>query len=142
MSDMIWIHDDGLSPTSRVFDGPEAPAVYVFDDTFIEARGYGLKRLAFIYECLLEMPVEIHKGPLTATVATLAAARAASRIRTMDTPDPLLRRTIEALRTDFEVEVISPPTFAGLSGRVDLKRFSRYWKKAQSAAFLPTMKQD
>ncbi len=142
MSDLLWIHDDCLSPKSRLFEGPEAPAVYVFDDAFIEARGYGLKRLTFLYECLLEMPVGIHKGPLAQTVSDLAMAQGASRIRTMDTPDPLLRETIETLRAHFDVAVVSPPSFATLSGRVDLKRFSRYWKKAQTAAFLPTVKQD
>ncbi len=142
MSDLIWIHDDCLSPAARVFEGAEAPAVYVFDDAFIEARGYGLKRLTFIYECLLEMPVTIHHGAVEATLREQLAAHGADRLLTMETPDPALRKVIASLKEDTAVEVISPPIFAGLSGRVDLKRFSRYWKKAQNAAFLPTMKQE
>ncbi len=68
-------------------------AVYVFDDEQLAAAGWGLKRILFVYETLLELPVEIHRGPTVETLVTLARNHAG--ITTVETPDPWLRERIQ-----------------------------------------------
>ncbi len=141
MSVLVWIHDDSLSPRSPVFEENHVEAAYVLDEAFIDARGYGLKRLTFLAECALDLPVSIHKGRFVSVLTDLAEAKGADRILCMDTPDPWLLQVIDELKERIPVTVLDHPPFAHLEGRIDLKRFSRYWKKAQGAAFLPTAKQ-
>ncbi len=53
------------------------------------------------------------------------------------TPNPELQRTIDCLRQEFEVEVVTDRPFVSLSPDPDLKRFFRYWKKARKVAMDP-----
>ena len=101
----------------------------MFDDEQIEAVGWGLKRILFVYETLLELPVEIHRGAIVETLANLA--KTCEGIVTVDTPDPWLRSRIAELRQVAPVEVKPRPVFVELDGTVVLKRFSQYWAKAE-----------
>jgi hypothetical protein len=83
----------------------------------------------FLYETLLELPVEIYRGPIVPTLAALAQPQ--GELTTVDTPDPWLRERIEELRQTIRVDLVPAPEFVCLEGRVDLKRFSRYWSKAE-----------
>ncbi len=141
MTGLIWIHDDCLSAKAAVFSQTEDPAVYVFDDAFMAKRGYGLKRLTFIYECLLDMPVELYRGPCVETLLALARRDGRTTIRTMETPDPFLRNVMNELADEIDLSILTPPPFTTLTKKPNLKRFSRYWKMAQETAFLPTDKQ-
>ena len=116
MNKLFWMHHDCLT-------APPHEAVYVFDDEQLRAAGWGLKRLMFVYECLLELPVEIRRG------STVAALLEFDRpLVTVDSPDPWIREVIRQL----EIEVLPAPTFVELKEPVDLKRFARYWKKAEA----------
>lgn len=116
MNKLFWMHHDCLTE-------PASEAIYIFDDEQLAAAGWGLKRLMFVYECLLELPVQILRGP---TVATLSAQN--RPLVTVDSPDPWIREIIRQL----EIEVLPAPVFVDLKEPVDLKRFSRYWKRAES----------
>lgn len=123
---IAWLHSDCLNAQwLRLGD----QAVYVFDDAQLEANGWGLKRIMFLYETLLELPVEIHRGPIVPTLAALAQPH--GELTTVDTPDPWLRERMEELRQTTRVDLVPAPEFVRLEGRVDLKRFSRYWSKAE-----------
>ena len=115
MNTLFWMHDDCLTP-------PPCDAIFIFDDDRLRAAGWGLKRLLFVYECLLELPVEILHGPTTAILKSLNRP-----LVTVDSPDPSLRQ----IMTDLHIEVIPAPAFVNLPESVDLKRFSRYWKEAE-----------
>ena len=119
---IAWLHPDCLNVR---WITPGDRAVFVFDDEFLEVAGWGIKRIAFVYECLLELEVEIHHGSVT----TLAAESSATGIITMETPDPWWRLRRAELGGPMEILPLS--TFVALSGQVDLSRFSRYWKKAE-----------
>jgi hypothetical protein len=123
---LAWLHSDCLNAS---WFRPEDQAVYVFDDAQLEANGWGLKRIMFVYETLLELPVEIYRGPIVETLAALAQPQGG--LVTVDTPDPWLRERIDELRQRLPVELVPAPVFVKLDGRVDLKRFSRYWSKAE-----------
>ncbi|MCX6597910.1 MAG: hypothetical protein NTV70_16255 [Acidobacteria bacterium] len=123
---LAWMHPDCLSadwlpPGSRAF--------FVFDDDYLAACGWGLKRIMFVYETLLELPVEIYRG---STVQLLAELAADEGVVTVDTPDPWLLARIAELRERVAVDVIPPPVFVELKGHVNLQRFSRYWSKAEA----------
>jgi hypothetical protein len=123
---LAWMHPDCLNADWLL---PGSRAVFVFDDDYLAASGWGLKRVMFVYETLLELPVEIYRGP---TVDVLAELAAGEGIVTVDTPDPWLQSRIAALRGRVAVEVIPAPVFVELKGPVNLQRFSRYWSKAET----------
>jgi deoxyribodipyrimidine photo-lyase len=127
---IAWLHPDCLNMNCLNTDWLESAdrAVFVFDDAQIEAAGWGMKRLMFLYETLRELPIEIYRGPMVETLLSLAGA---GNIVTVATPDPWLRDRIAELQKFTAVEVTQAPVFAELEEPVDLRRFSRYWAKAE-----------
>ncbi len=123
MKAVRWVQQDWL----RV-EGTEL-AVYVFDEETI--AGYSLKRLQFLYECLLELPVEIRRGSYEEEVAEFARAHGARRILTTATPDPRAKRAIQTLSGSFHLVVEEPEPFVTPPIRPDLRRFSRYWSTVE-----------
>ncbi|MEM1444592.1 MAG: hypothetical protein AAGF84_00915 [Planctomycetota bacterium] len=136
---MLWVHDEMLRP--EVLREGE-PACFVFDDQWIRDAEISLKRLVFMAECLEQMPgVEVRRGGMVAELSAFAEAHGVSAIRTQVTPLPRLRSQIDRLGERFALEFVHEPPFVALPGRVDLKRFSRYWNKAKKQAFKPTAEQ-
>lgn len=136
-SPLLWIHEDCLSPTAPPFAKyPDAPALWVWDDSLLAAERWSLKRILFVYETLLELPVEIDGGDPVAVLEAYAKRMGAGRIVTVQSPSPRFAEIRGALR--IPVEVLAPVPFVEVRGAIDLKRFSRYWKRAQASAFLPT----
>jgi len=136
-SPLLWIHEDCLSPTAPPFaQFPQAPAIWVWDDAHLLAERWSLKRIQFVYECLLELPVEIERGDPVSVLTATAAKLGTGRIVTVKSPSPRWKEIVAGLL--LPVEVLDPVPLVELSGHVDLKRFSRFWKRAQTSAFLPT----
>ena len=128
MSDhVLWLHTDWLNLDAL---GDPAPAVFVFDDRQLQFDAWSLKRIGFLYECLLELPVEIRRGDPLVEVADFAASHGSTRVVTMDTPDSRLRAQFDQLRQSLALEVRREPAFVELGPTPDLRRFSRYWQKA------------
>ena len=126
-----WLHADCLN--AEWIDPTGGPAVFVFDDRQLEAENWSLKRVGFLYECVLELPgVEIWRGPTAETLALLVQERHLDSIVTVRTPDPWLQAQAAILGArSIGVEWITPEPLVALSGSVDLRRFSRYWRKAE-----------
>jgi len=122
-----WIHDDLLQVSS------DLPAVYVFDEEKLRREDWSLKRIGFIYECVLELPVTIRKGDPVSEVAQFAHNHGANTIRVSRTPDPRLQSQARQLADQFKIDTWEPARFVNLSRPVDLKRFSRYWQEASRA---------
>ena len=60
---VLWIHAEDLSPrNAALLAHPHRPALFVFDPEAIEAEPWGLKRLLFLHDCLLELPVKIGRA--------------------------------------------------------------------------------
>lgn len=138
---LVWVHDDCLDPLGPALAAyPDAPAFFVFDETFLEESGASFKQVVFLYECLLEMPrVRILKGDLVQNIATAAREASSDRVATTDSASPRVASLCEELRAEgLEVEVLERPPFVDLdSGEdegLDLKRFSRYWKVVKRRA--------
>jgi hypothetical protein len=125
MTSILWVHDEMLDRRLVV---PDQPAIFVFDDTWLADEQVSLKRVVFMYECLLDMPgVEIHRGDVVSEVRAFAARHRASVIETMASPLPRLKSQARELGATFR----AAEPFCDLPAEVDLRRFSRYWRKAE-----------
>ena len=133
---LIWVHDDALGAEQPIFrQYPDAPAAYVFDDAVIDYRGYGIKRLGFISECLADLAVDTYRGDTVAALKALAADNGTKTIAMMATPCPALKEIARELTETLTVKQIPNTPLVLLTEEPDLKRFSRYWRQAQKSAF-------
>lgn len=138
MSDqpIIWVHGDCLSPYGPALAAyPEAPALFVWDDALLDEWAISLKRIVFIYECLLDLPVTIRRGDIVTELLMFAEEHSAARIVTAESPSPRFRGIVKALERTLPVEVLPVEPFLDYDGKLDLKRFSRYWRTAQRYVF-------
>ena len=135
---IIWVHGDCLSPKNPALqEYPDAPAIWVWDDALLEEWKISLKRIVFIYECLLELPVTIRRGDVATEVVAFAQEHDADGVATAESPSPRFEAICNAIEdtSSLEVEVWSPDPFVDYDGYIDLKRFSRYWRVAQQYIF-------
>ena len=133
---IVWVHGDCLSPYGPALTTyPGAPAIWVWDDALIEEWRLSLKRIVFIYECLLDLPVVIRRGDVATEVLAFAREHAADGIATASSPSPRFRAICNHLRSDLPVAVLPVEPFLTYTGRLDLRRFSRYWATAEKYAF-------
>jgi hypothetical protein len=117
---------------------PGAPAIYVWDDALLDEWAISLKRITFIYECLLDLPVTIRRGDVAEEVMAFAREHDATELLTVESPSPrfgAICRTILRGMPDLKVRVLEVEPFLDYTGHLDLKRFSRYWRKAKNYAF-------
>lgn len=136
------MHGDSLDPNGPALSScPEAPRVFVFDDEVMERYRISLKRIVFIYECLLEIEgIEVRRGGVAAELAAAAVEYGARRIITVESVAPRFARICQELRERYRlpVEVLPLEPFIGLARgeaeRLDLKRFSRYWQPLKRRA--------
>lgn len=129
---VVWVHEGCLAPDGPALSAhPGVPALFVFDEAYLRREGYTLKRIGFLYECLLELPVTIRKGDTVAHMRAFAAEHAAQRIITTATVCPWHRQVID----DIGAEVLPVPPLITHPGPFDLTRFSRYWNKAKKHAW-------
>ena len=127
---IYWMHDDALVPPP----GPCLRACYVFDTAAIRHHGYGMQRIGFIYESLLELPVEIFRGETVPTIVSLARSSGATRVLAWSTPCPWVAQTAAAIERELTIEWHAPEPFVELQNPVDLRRYSRYWRATSRAA--------
>ncbi|MCF4969144.1 deoxyribodipyrimidine photo-lyase [Nostoc sp. CMAA1605] len=133
---IIWIHGDCLSSDNPALqEYPDAPAIWVWDDALIEEWQLSLKRLTFIYECLLELPVEIRRGNVVQEVLAFAKEHHADLVATTDSPSPRFNNICDEIERSLKLEVFEVEPFFDYDGYIDLKRFSRYWKVAEKYVF-------
>jgi len=136
---IIWVNGDNLNPTARVFqEYPTAPAIFVFDEDLLSAWNISFKRIVFMYECLLEMPVTIRKGKMVREIVEFAVEHQANEIVTMKSPSPRFWQIVDSLEKKSgnkkPVRVLSETPLVDTDYQFDLKRFSRYWRKAKPYA--------
>lgn len=133
---IIWVHGDCLDPRGPALTAyPGAPALWVWDDALLEEYRISLKRIVFLYECLLELPVTIRRGDVAAEVLAFAAEHQADGIVTAESPSPRFRAICEHLGKELPIAVLPVMPFLAYAGKLDLRRFSRYWATAEPYAF-------
>ncbi|MFN6537801.1 MAG: hypothetical protein RM021_015710 [Nostoc sp. EkiNYC01] len=133
---IVWVNGDCLSPYNPALqEYPDAPAIWVWDEALIEEWQLSLKRLTFIYECLLELPVVIRRGDVVQEILAFAEEHKADLVVTVDSPSPRFDDICNQIERSIKVEVLEVEPFFDYDGYIDLKRFSRYWKVAQNYVF-------
>jgi len=129
---VLWIHAEALGPANPALVAhPGTPAVFVFDRELIVQAGLSLKRLGFLYECLLELPVSLRKGDVAEEVLAFARAHGADGIVTSAGTDPRVEVICRTLEQQLPVQLLAVEPFVQLEGPADLGRFSRYWRRAE-----------
>lgn len=133
---IIWVHGDCLSPKNPALqEYPNAPAIWVWDEALIEEWQLSLKRITFIYECLLELPVAIRRGDVAKEVVAFTKEHNADLVVTVESVSPRFDAICEEIERSVEVEIFEVEPFFEYDGYIDLKRFSRYWKVAERHLF-------
>ena len=108
---ILWIHGEALGPANpALLAHPGRPAVFVFDSALLAGRSpttgdpaapepqpVSLKRIGFLYECLLELPVTLRHGDVAAEVLAFARAHGADGIVTSAGTDPRVAAICEVL---------------------------------------------
>lgn len=132
MKQVVWIHGDCLSPYGPALEqAPDAPALFVWDDALLAEWQISLKRIVFIYECLLSLPVTIRRGDVAEQLAAFVQEHEADTVVTTESPSPRFAQICTDLRArGLTVEILDIEPFVVILEAVDLKRFSRYWRKA------------
>ena len=129
---ILWIHGEALGPANPALQAhPGRPAVFVFDEALIREQAISLKRLGFLYECLLELPVSIRKGAVAEQVMAFAREHQADGVITSTAVDPRFDTIRSAIARELPVTVLEPEPFVELDSPTNLQRFSRYWRQAE-----------
>ena len=129
---IVWVHEEALGPANPALeDYPDAPALFVFDEAWIKQQRISRKRLGFLYECCLELPVTIRKGDVVAEVLAFARRHRADGVITSGAVDPRLNRNAAAIDRALPVWLLDGEPFVDLPRPPRLGRFSRYWREAE-----------
>lgn len=133
---VVWVHGDGLDPNGPALAAHcDAPAIWVWDQALLEEWGITLKRVVFIYECLLELPVPIRRGDVAAEVVAFAREEGATRVATTASPSSRFAAIGEKIGREMPLEILPVPPLIASDGPFDLARFGRYWRVAQRHLF-------
>ena len=95
---ILWIHEEALGANNPALQAwPEAPAVFVFDTHWIQEARISRKRLGFLYENALDLPVTLRKGNVADEVLAFARRHQADGVVSSSAVDPRLERIGEAI---------------------------------------------
>ncbi|MEB3362282.1 MAG: hypothetical protein VKI42_09195, partial [Synechococcaceae cyanobacterium] len=152
---LLWVHGEALGPANPSLRAhPGAPALFVFDTELIEGRApssgghpaaggspqpLAAGRLRFLRECLEELPLQVREGDVARELLAEAEAQGCDGIVTSRAVDPRFAQIASRLAAALPLRILNPEPFVDLPlvgrGAPDLRRFSRYWKKAESLAW-------
>ncbi|BEV35573.1 hypothetical protein [Synechococcus sp. M16CYN] len=131
---IIWLHEEALGTANPAFKSyPEAPGLFVFDQVWIEMQRISRKRLGFLYECCLDLPITIRKGDVAAEVLAFAERCGADGVVSSRAVDPRIKRIGDAINRECPLRMLDGETFVELAHPPRLGRFSHYWHDAEPA---------
>ena len=129
---ILWVHEEALGPNNPALRAwPDAPALFVFDTLWIQQQRISRKRLGFLYENALELPLTLRKGDVAAEVIAFAQRHDADGVVTSTAVDPRLQRIADAIDAELSLQELEPDAFVELPRPPRLGRFSRYWREAE-----------
>ena len=129
---ILWVHEEALGPNNPALRAwPDAPALFVFDTLWIQQQRISRKRLGFLYENALELPLTLRKGDVAEEVIAFAQRHDADGVVTSTAVDPRLQRIADAIDAELPLQELEPDAFVELPRPPRLGRFSRYWREAE-----------
>ena len=109
--------------------------MFVFDTHWIQDARISRKRLGFLYENALDLPVTLRKGDVAAEVLAFARRHQADGVVSSSAVDPRLERIGEAIDAELPLDLLDPEPFVELPRPPRLGRFSRYWREAETVVW-------
>ena len=129
---IIWVHEEALGPSNpALLEQPDSPAIFVFDTQWIQEACISRKRLGFLYESALDLPITLRKGDVVGEVIAFAERHNADGILSSLPVDPRLERIAAAIEKHYPLELLEPEPFVTMERPPRLGRFSRYWREAE-----------
>ena len=133
---ILWVHEEALGPANPALqDYPNAPGLFVFDDAWIQDQSISRKRIGFLYESALSLPLTLRRGDVTHEVLRFAQRHGADAVVTSSVVDPRLQRIAAAIDRELPLWMLDPDPFVELSQPPRLGRFSRFWREAESVVW-------
>lgn len=133
--DLIWLHEDALrrSHPCVAAAGKHATCVHLWDDAYLQAADYSLKRLVFLYETIADAGIDILRGDSYLTLLQHPAAH----VWIPYSPNPFIRSVAEQLQTHKSVTIVQDDAFVHLRRNTVHTRFFAYWRQAEKNARVP-----
>ena len=129
---VIWVHEEALGSTNpALLKRPDRPALFVFDTRWIQEARISRKRLGFLYESALDLPITLRKGDVVKEVIAFAERHNADGILSSMPIDPRLERIAASIEAHYPLELLEPEPFVTMPRPPRLGRFSRYWREAE-----------
>ena len=130
---LLLVHDKALR---FGLDACEAykrfKAIHIWDDEYYRSQRYSLKRLVFIYETLLDLPLEIIHGK----TLDILSEENFDDIVIPYSGDQALKNLFSKIEKIKTVHYLFETSFVNLDRTVEFKRFFKYWNQAKKTAFL------
>ena len=132
---VVWIHGDNLSATNPIFQVYEdTPALFVWDGSLIDRWHVSLKRISFMYDSLLNLPVDIRRGDVVNELVTFAESHGAIRIATVPSPTRRFKQVCKELeKRGYLLDILQPTAFINYDKSFDLRCLSDYTASVQPA---------
>lgn len=132
--DLVWLHEDALrrSHPCVAAAGKHATCVHLWDDAYLQAANYSLKRLVFLYETAAEADVDVLRGDSYLTLLQHPAAH----VWIPYSPNPFIRTVARRLEEHKQVTLVEDDTFVHLQPSTAHTRFFAYWRQAEKTACL------
>ena len=105
--------------------------MFVFDTRWIQEARISRKRIGFLYENAIDLPLTLRKGDVSTEVLAFARRHQADGVVSSTMVDPRLERIGAAIDAELPLELMDPEPFVELSRPPQLGRFSRYWREAE-----------
>ena len=130
---LLLVHDKALRYGLDVYEASESfKAVHIWDDEYYRRQRYSLKRLVFIYETLLELPLEIIHGNTLDILNELNL----DHVVIPFSGDQALKNLFSKIEKIKTVQYLFETSFVHLDRTQEFKRFFKYWNQAKKTAFL------
>ena len=129
---VIWVHEEALgSSNPALLERPNSPALFVFDTRWIQEARISRKRLGFLYESALDLPITLRKGDVLKEVIAFAERHDADGVLSSLPVDPRLERIAASIESHYPLDLLEPKPFVTMPRPPRLGRFSRYWREAE-----------
>jgi len=134
---VVWLHGDSLRATDPALEEhPDAPALFVFDQPFLERVQVAFPRLAFMYQGVRDIAAartaltEIRVGDALTEMRDFARAHGVKRIAATQTVSQRFDGVMDALEGEFEIVVYEQERLTSYNRRV--KKFFGFWKDVEA----------
>ena len=134
MNNLIWLHEDMLRTEHLVFEiaGSNPHSFFVWDEKRFVDAGINFKRLVFIYQTLINLPVTIYRGDTRDVVNKLSYKFGVSEVFTPDANSVSLRRTFDKLQYIVDLNIVEDAKLFRYNDEVEYTRFFQFWRAIEN----------